>query len=348
MESYENRIVNGLLKAQAVSEPEEALDTLSRDIEIVADARRATEEDLWPAIWALAAVLERQFSGDIHIRAGLKHPLRQPAQLSPKCHFGSAARSRKGINIYLGCPGSSRRLTLCGDTRGATVTYGSILDSSDRATPLGCFALAGYLAFAALALAAEIPAYREEFAIPHMSLPSQSIELPNLPECGLDFIGLGHLGQAYIALLFFLAPEISRRPRIHLLDKDFFEDGNWSTQILIETQREWLGIAKAEYLRRRALGWGWDAESEVKEITWGWHRSERHSELALMGLDEFDVRRMVIAGGYSWLFDAGLGDSFLRPRISWHSIPANNALGQALFPDNDASVSMRRQPTSVL
>jgi len=346
LESYQNRIVNGLLKAHAAIEPDEALDKLSREFEIVADHRRATEDDLWPAIWALAAVLERQFSGDIHIRAGLKHALRQPARLSSRCHFGTAARSRNAITIYLGRHPFSQHLNLYGDTRGATVTYDSTLESLERANPVGCFALAGYLGFAALALAAEIPAYRKEFAAPQVSLPSESQELPKLPERGLDFIGLGHLGQAYIALLFFLTPEISQCPRIHLLDKDPFEDGNWSTHILIETQHEWIGIPKAEYLKRRAQTWGWDAASEVKEITWGWHRSERQSELAVMGLDKFDVRRMAIAGGYSWLFDAGLGDSFLRPRISWHSIPADNVLARGLFPDDDAPRPRRQQTTT--
>ena len=43
------------------------------------------------------------------------------------------------------------------------------------------------------------------------------------------------------------------------------------------------------------------------------------------------MRRMAMAGGYSWVFDAGVGDSFLTPRVSWHSIPANAEMGSRLF-----------------
>ncbi|MBI3477353.1 MAG: hypothetical protein HY010_16595 [Acidobacteria bacterium] len=346
METYENRIVNGLLKAEAVDDPDRAAGLLLRDIEIVADPRRATDDDLWPAIWALASVLERQFSGNIYITAGLTSPLRQPAQLSSRCRFVRHTPLQNAITIHLGCLPSSPDLTLCGDARRATVHYGSVIESSERATPLSCFALAGYLGFAALALAAGIPIYREEFAVPQISLPFQCFELPRLPKGGLQFIGLGHLGQAYIALLFFLAPVIPQVPRIQLVDKDFFESPNWSTQILIETQSQWIGCAKADYLRERAQTWGWEAESERTEITWGWHRSERHSEFAVMGLDKFDVRRMAIAGGYSWVFDAGLGDSFLHPRVSWHSIPANNSLARRLFPSTDPGGMPRPQTTT--
>jgi hypothetical protein len=345
LEIYEDRVVNGLLKAGTVDEPDKAIQLLSREIEIVTDPRRATEDDLWPAIWALAAVLERQFSGDIYIRAGLMHPLRQPAQLTSRCHFGAAARSQDVITIYLGCPPSSQHLALCGDARRGIVSYGSVLGSSEPATPLDCFALAGYLGFAALAVAAGIPAHRQEFAVPRISLPFEGPELPSLRQPGLEFIGLGHLGQAYIALLFFLAAATRQAPRIQLVDKDFFESPNWSTQILIEPNKEWIGIAKAEYLKHRAQTWGWDVESDVTEITWGWHRPEGHSEFAVMGLDRFDVRRMAIAGGYSWVFDAGLGDSFLWPRISWHSIPADNSLAKLLFPDADAA-AISGQPTT--
>jgi hypothetical protein len=346
LETYENRIINGLLKAKAVDEPEKAIQLLSRDVEIIADIRRAAEDDLWPAIWALAAVLERQFSGNIYIRAGLTHPLRGPAQLSSRCHFGGISEARDAITIYLGCLPTSQHLGLCGDARRGTVSYGSILDSPESATPLDCFALAGYLGFAALAAAAGIPPYRLTFATPRISLPSQGPQLPNLPQDGLEFIGLGHLGQAYIALLFFIARATAQMPRIQLLDKDCFESPNWSTQILIEPEKEWIGVAKAEYLRQRAQAWGWDVESDVTKITWGWRRPEAHSAFAVMGLDSLGARQMAIAGGYSWVFDAGLGDSFLRPRISWHSIPASNSLAKQLFPVVDTAKTPRQQPAT--
>lgn len=338
MEAYENRIINGLLKAEAIDDPEGAVDLLSRDLEIVADPARATEDDLWPAIWALAAVLERQFTGHIVITAGLERPLRQPAMLGPRCHFESRPHSDNAIRIYLGCKPSEPDPALWGDTRKGTIRYGSLVDSAERASPPGCFALAGYLGFASLALAARLPGYREEFSTNQIELPFQDLQLPKLPDEGLELVGLGHLGQSYLALFFFLALGAWPAPRVQLLDKDFFETPNWSTQILIETQTPWKGEAKAEYLTRRVETWGWDAKSDKTEISWGWHRSQTHSQFALLGLDKFDVRRMAINGGYSWVFDAGVGDSFLRPRISWHSIPADNAVAKRLFPETEATI----------
>jgi len=346
MEAYENRIINGLLKAEAVDDPERAVDLLARDFEIIAEPARATEDDLWPALWALAAVLERQFSGHIVITAGLERPLRQPATLGPRCHFEPRQRSDNATRIYLGCQPSKPDVALWGDTRKGTIRYGSLIDSAERASPSGCFALAGYLGFASLALAARLPGYREEFATNQIELPFQYLALPELPDDGLEVVGLGHLGQAYLALFFFLAIGAPTAPRVQLLDKDFFETPNWSTQILIDTQTSWKGEAKAEYLRQRVETWGWDAKSDKTEISWGWRHSETHSKFAVLGLDKFDVRRMAINGGYSWVFDAGVGDSFLRPRISWHSVRADNGIAKRLFPEAETTMVQPALPTT--
>ena len=58
----------------------------------------------------------------------------------------------------------------------------------------------------------------------------------------MDFVGLGHLGQAYLALLFFITAGTPSRPRTLFIDKGAFEDLNLVTQnILIEEQSHWLG-----------------------------------------------------------------------------------------------------------
>lgn len=340
MELYEDRIINGLLKSNTVDAPEEATQLLARDVVILAPPNRATEDDLWPAIWCLAAALERQFSGTIHIITGLSHPLPQPAKLTSRVSFGTEA-GPNAIRINLGPPQLSIDGSLCGDARGGAVSYGSLIDSSAPASPLACFALSGYLAFAAMALATGIPPYRQEFTISRLHFEGfQSLETTRL-----NFVGLGHLGQAYLALLFFLARRHRAVPKVCLVDKGRFELPNWSTQILIELNSKWMGVHKAEYLRQRLESWGWHVEPNVTEITWGWRPS--HSGVGILGLDKFDVRRMAIAGGYSWIFDAGLGDSFLTPRISWHSIPADNTLARRLFPDDNAPPS-RETTTSFL
>lgn len=341
MELYENRIINGLLKSKTIDVPEQATELLARNIVIVAPPDRATEDDLWPAIWCLAAVLERQFTGTIDIMAGLSHPLSQPAKLTSRVSFGTAAAPNP-IRIYLGAPQQSNDKSLCGDARGDVISHGSLIDSPAPATAVACFALSGYLACAALALAVGIPPYRQEFKIPHLEFQSfQSLETPRL-----NFVGLGHLGQAYLALLFFIARRHRSVPEVCLIDKGSFELPNWATQILIELNSKWIGIDKAGYLRQRLESWGWHAEPSVTEINWGWRPS--HLGVGILGLDKFEVRRMAIAAGYSWIFDAGLGDSFLAPRISWHSIPADNVLARQLFPDDNASRIARDANTPFL
>jgi len=341
MELYEDRIINGLLKSNTVDAPEKATQLLARDVAILAPRNRATEDDLWPAIWCLAAALERQFSGTIHIIAGLSHPLPQPAKLTSRVSFGTQA-GPNAIRINLGSSQPSVDGSLCGDARGTAISYGSLIDSSTPACPIACFAVSGYLAFAALAHATGIPPHRVEFTIPCLDFH----EFQSFETMELDFVGLGHLGQAYLALMFFLARRHRAAPRVCLVDKGSFELPNWSTQILIELNSKWMGLHKVEYLAQRLKSWGWHVESSVTEINWGWRQA--HSGVAILGLDKFEVRRMAIAGGYSWIFDAGLGDSFIAPRISWHSIPADYALARRLFPDDDATRAAEGATTSFL
>ena len=56
MELYESRVINGVLKAYGGEyAPEDVANRLACDILISAPEERATENDLWPCIWALAA-----------------------------------------------------------------------------------------------------------------------------------------------------------------------------------------------------------------------------------------------------------------------------------------------------
>src|SRR5882762_3579698 len=110
--------MNGLLKGLrgAVSPPQlERL--LARDVEIVAPAARASMPDLWPAIWALAAVLERQLYGRIFIRCGLAGPLPSPAPLGSRCEFVPEARPGTPVlSLQLGVvPEERRQKILVGD-----------------------------------------------------------------------------------------------------------------------------------------------------------------------------------------------------------------------------------------
>lgn len=334
MENYEQRVVNGVLKSDLASDADAALGMLGRDIELTVSPSRATEADLWPAIWALCNALERQFTGRIYINAGLDGPLSQPARLTSRCIFGRP-EGQTAIKIYIGCDNPDGSVdVLIGDARGARISYGSKLSDGERATPTACFAIAGYLGFAALAHAVGIPEFRRDLTVSKLELPMPKTA-PQFGNIGLTFWGLGHLGNAYLSLLFFQRNEVAFQGNVALLDGGNLEDGNWHTHALVEEHSEWLGKPKADYLSNAVEAWGLSPSPNQLNLQWGWTRPSSHPDIAFLGFDNFPARRMAAAAGYSWLIDSGIGDSFKEPKLTWHSIPGDKALGQKLFPDRD-------------
>lgn len=75
---------------------------------------------------------------------------------------------------------------------------------------------------------------------------------------GLTCIGLGQIGQAYLALLYFLCKGALGGRRIALIDDDRFQRENGRTQLLLEEGGEWLGEDKVTYIER--ILDEWDAE----------------------------------------------------------------------------------------
>jgi molybdopterin/thiamine biosynthesis adenylyltransferase len=337
MEAYEHRVYNGLLKAGLpLSTPGDLEAVLSGDVEIVADASRLSLDDLWPAVWALASAIERQFSGTIYIDGGLDGPLPAPARLGPRVRFGRADVAgplRIGIGVALG----RGERCLHGDARGNEITFGQTLASAEPAHPVACFALAGYLGYAALATAVGIPPFHEEFARNALTLPiPDTASDPVVPE-ELAVIGLGQLGQAYVALLYFL--DRARACRLVVIDKDAFELPNRSTQVLLDADRAWEGEAKADFLAANLREMGWDATGERVELTWGWRKPAHHPRCALLGLDNFDARRIAASSDYDWVFEAGLGTSFLQPKVTWHSSSPGATLRDFFPRDTDRSLA---------
>ena len=310
---------------------------LASDVAIISDPLRAISTDLWPCIWALAANLERQFSGNIIVDCGLTSPLPGPAGLSHRCLFKKTP-AKTPLCIYVGVKPPLGSSTLWGDTRGRGITHERLLDSDCPAHPVACFALAGYLGFAALAQAVGIPPYRAAFRTDHLLLPFS--ETGTQGKMDLSIIGLGQLGQAYLALLYFLSARTGVEPSLVLIDKDTFEPANWHTQILLSEQLDWNGMPKATHLEQHVKTWGWSAQGMNTEITWTWKRPQELPGVALLGLDKLDVRRMAISSGYEWIVDAGVGESFRQPRISWHSLPPDSTLARQVFPDRRRQESL--------
>jgi hypothetical protein len=329
MELQNDRVINGLLKADlGFLTPEEVNARLAQDVAIQVDPARAKADDLWPCVWFLASALERQFTGRVLISVGIPKALPGPIPLGPRCQFLSGHTPDCGITVNLGKPASTDT-AIMGDARGNQLSYGRLLSTSEPAHPITCCALAGYLGFAALAHAVGIPGFREDWRQESILLPFDVFVGP-IPS--FSVLGTGQVGQAFLALTYFLAT--TKPLSIHLLDKDPFEDYNQRTQILLsEDIDSWCGKPKVDYLADICRSWGWTVLPEQKEIKWGWKHGRQDRPLAFLGFDNMDARRIAVEGGFPWLFECGVGTNFCQPRITWHAIPPQRQLAKMLFKD---------------
>jgi len=333
MELQNDRIINGLLKADIGLLTPEAVDArLGRDVTIHADPHRATANDLWPAIWFLAAVVERQFTGTVFLDVGLRAALRAPIPLGPRCRFAPTATRHVGLSISSEPTFDAGPISITGDARGNELGYGLALDSSDYAHPISACALAGYLGFSALAEACGVPPFHAQWRAGSLRLPFNAHRGWELPD--LSVLGTGQVGQAFLALTFFLTVHAGK-PRVHLLDKDAFEEPNFRTQVLLTHKAQrWSGRAKVDYLAELCTSWDLGASPEPTEIGWGWRGRPKESQIAFLGFDNMDARRIAIEGGFDWLFECGVGTDLCQPRVTWHSLPPDRQLGKQLFRDN--------------
>lgn len=334
-----NRTINGLLKGfKGEKTPAALTKLLTRDVEIVVPPERAVFDDLWPAIWALAAVLERQLFGHVYIRCGLSSPLPAPAPLGPRCLFTSKYRP-DALSIYIGLQEvTDSQDKLIGDARQGWIAISETLPGTmSNPSAIECFLLAGYLGFSVLARLVGIEENRAEYARSRMRVEHNSRLLQQriAANPGYTCIGLGQLGQAFLALLYFLRGGSFAGQRLVLIDHENFEKENGRTQILLAEQDEpfWLNRNKDEYIYEVATRLGASASHRKEEIRWQWKKKDTDPAVALVGLDNLEVRRMVMAAGFERLVEAGVGTDFLNPRVSWHSVLGEPSLGKVLFPD---------------
>lgn len=332
MELQNDRIINGLLKAEiGLLTPDEVAARLAQDVTVVFDPNRSGAGDLWPCIWFLASVLERQFTGRVIIISGLRQSLPAPLPLGKRCEFRSSPPADSALTILVGQMATrDRGICIVGDVRGDELSYGRLLSAGRKASPISCCALAGYLGFSALAQAVGIPPFREEFRQNALRLPFAvgPIALPPF-----SVLGTGQVGQAFLALAYFLA---GKEPvSVHVIDKDFLEDYNQRTQVLLpETIDDWCGKPKVEYLDGLCRTWGWNVVPEHVEIKWNWKHTGHARSFAFLGFDNLDARRIAVEGGFSWLFECGVGTDFCQPRVSWHSLPPDRELAKQLFKES--------------
>lgn len=354
MESYEHRIVNGLLRElPEVATPEVAEELLSRNVEICLGERGKDSDDLWPCVWALAVALSKQFTGTVFLNFPSADKMSSPAGLSERVVLGEPG-STEVIRIGVGVGADEGPFDLYGDTRGNRISFGYLLDEGHGvANPIGCFALAGYLGFAVLARAVGIATFAEEYVGNILEMPFDASKAMQLPSDGIAFLGLGQLGQAYLALLFFLMRKYHWQPRVFLLDKDRFEPANEPTQMLLEAGEPWSGSEKSEYVGALVRGWGLEVTSRSTTLDWTFKRAEGVPSLALLGFDNFEARRIAINGGFDWIVEGGIGTSLAKPRVTWHSLSPRNELVRHLFtgraeyrefPEKDFLEALKRTP----
>src|SRR5262249_21912099 len=153
-----------------------------------------------------------------YVNCGVHHALEAPASLGHRIFFGPAVSS-EALRIGLGLCVSGG---MWGDARGTSFSFGEMIDDPiEKAHPISCFALAGYLGFAALALLAGLPPHRSELTKRALAL---GLLFPELLPQQVAILGLGQLGQAFLALLYFLKAGTGNPPtEIWLLDRDVFQ-----------------------------------------------------------------------------------------------------------------------------
>jgi len=242
-------------------------------------------------------------------------------------------------------------VSLWGDARDNKISLGHNIPG-EAASPISAFALAGYLSFALMASAAGFAPHKKRFCQSILEIGPANISAVDMTGKELAILGLGHLGNAYLALLYFMTRRHGNRPKLFLLDRGKdggrLEKANWKTHILLDETADWEGLLKTDVISAHLETLGLPADTDSQTLNWGWKKPATHPQLALMGFDSFDTRRMAIDGGYDWLIDAGIGLRFDCPRITWHSLPPDNQLGKRLFNDGTASKNLKISSDSLL
>lgn len=334
-----DRIINGFLKGHEGSRsPHEIAARLSKNVVIRCAPGRCTVDDLWPAVWALASVLERQLTGTVYIDTGDIAPLPGPVSLGPRCVFGPCIDST-AISVELGSRQDAA--TIAGDVKRNTISLDP-LTAGDKPTVIECFILGGYLGFQVLATLAEVPADRADFAQRSLSidydLPALETKLRQ-PD-GFTFVGMGQVGQAFLALLWFWLKGDFGGRRLTVIDDDRFIDKNGRTQILLVQGGGWVDEEKAKYVCGLAGGWNANATPLPGKIDFAWRRGSNPA-LAFLGTHDFESRRMACVAGFDEIIECGVGTDMMAPRISWVSARGGEGMKAAktLFKDRNVATA---------
>jgi hypothetical protein len=104
--------------------------------------------------------------------------------------------------------------------------------------------------------------------------------------------------------------------------------------MLLETGKTWRGSEKSDNLANLVRGWGVKVTSRNVTLDWEFKRGDDLPNVALLGFDNHDARRIAISGGFDWIVEGGIGTSLTKPRITWHSFLPNKEPARRLFAES--------------
>lgn len=330
-----DRIINGLVKGhEGTQSPEEVAACLRRDVVVRCAPGRCIPDDLWPAVWALASVLERQLTGRVYIDAGITAALPAPVSLGPSSSFGQLM-DPAALVVELGT--RSDPVCIAGDACKHVVSLDP-LPIGEKPTPIECFALAGYLGYQVLAKLAKIPVERIAFTRRSVRLDydDQILDAKLMQPGGFMFVGMGQVGQAFLALLWFWLQGDFGGRRLVVIDDDRFIRKNGRTQILLVDGAAWINEEKAKYVSGLADNWNATSKPLPGKIDFSWRRGQ-HPSLAFLGTHDFESRRMACVAGFEEIIECGVGTDMMSPRITWVSARGDTRSAKVLFADRNTA-----------
>lgn len=159
-----------------------------------------------------------------------------------------------------------------------------------------------------------------------LSPPSDEPPLSVLPS-RLWFLGLGHLGQAYLWALGLLPYAEPAGVEIVLQDTDIITPSTESTSVLSDAGL--IGQKKTRAMAAWAERRGFLASIQERRFGLGFTRQDEEPAIALCGLDNALGRRALDNSGFQLVVEAGLGRGYQDFRsLRLHTLPASRTAGQ--------------------
>jgi hypothetical protein len=159
-----------------------------------------------------------------------------------------------------------------------------------------------------------------------LSPPSDEPPLSLLPS-RVWFLGLGHLGQAYLWALGLLPYAEPAGVEIVLQDTDIITPSTESTSVL--SHADLIGQKKTRAMASWAERRGFLASIQERRFGLGFTRQDEEPAIALCGLDNALGRRALDNSGFQFVVEAGLGRGYQDFRtLRLHTLPASRTAAQ--------------------